>query len=136
MAVRIGKTQHPLALFCLNLFRTESAAAGVQSAKQSDITLADVAAMPIETQMLLAHCLEQKNQELTLLNNDTDVRLLLSASWLVTVPCTTIGIACFRFKPVVWRRLKSLCPTFLTYDCLSDLEAYRKRKSTLYPWNW
>ena len=136
MSVQIGKTQHPFALFCLNLFHTGSVPARVEAAKQAAITLVDLAAMPKEAQLLLAHSLEQSNPDLTLLDDDTDVCKLLSAGWLISVPCTTIGIICFRIKPVVWRRLRSLCPTFLNQALLSDLEAYRKRKSALYPWGW
>lgn len=128
MSFQIAKTQHhPFALFCQNLFHAVS---------KKQISLADLAAMPKETQMLLAHSLLRRNPELTLLDDDTDVCKLLSAGWLTSVPCTTIGIICFRIKPVVWRRLVSLCPAFLNHDLLSQLAAYKKRKSAQYPWVW
>lgn len=135
MSLPIAKTQHPFVLFCQNLFHT-AGSVPTRVEAQKRITLADLATMPKETQLLLAHSLEDNNPDLTLLDDDTDVCKLLSAGWLMSVPCTTIGIICFRIKPVVWRRLRSLRSTFLNHHLLSDLEAYRKRKSALYPWVW
>lgn len=136
MSVPERKTQHPFALFFLNLFHTGSVPARVEAAKRKRITLADLAKMPKETQMLLAYCLKKNNPDLTLLDDDTDACKLVSGDWLISVPCTTIGIMCFRIKPDVWRRLRSLRSVFLAHDLMSDLEAYRKRKSALYPWIW
>lgn len=134
MSVEVGRTQHPFALFWQNLFHTVLVPPAVKAAKR--ITLADLAAMPKETQMLLAHSLEQSDPDLTLLDDDKDVRKLLSAGWLSSVPCSTIGVSCFRIKPAVWRKLRALCPRFLNHDLLTDLKAYRKRKSAIYPWVW
>lgn len=136
MSIRIEKWQHPCALFCLSLFGRGSLGSRAEAAEHAAITLAYLAAMPKETQLLLANSLERNNPDFSLLHGDTDVCRLLSTGWLLSVPCSTKGIICFRIKPSVWRRLKSLCPTFLNYHLLCDLESYRKRKNALYPWIW
>lgn len=133
MSVPIAKKQHPLALFCLNMLGP-GPHARVEVHKH--ITLADLATMPRETQLLLAHCLEKNDPDMTLLDDDTDVCPLLSGRWLISVPCTTIGIISFRINPFVWRHLHSLRSAFLNRALLSDLESYRKGKSARYPWNW
>lgn len=109
---------------------------GISNIMTPALDLNNLAAMPKPTQLLLAHSLEQNNPDLTLLDDDTDVCKLLSLDWLVTVPCTTIGIKCFTIKPHVWRKLRWLRLEFLNKDLLSELKSYRNRKSTLYPWVW
>lgn len=133
MSVQTARTQHPLALFCLSMLGT-GPHARAEAANQ--ITLAELAALPKQTQLLLAHCLEKNHPEMTLLNDDTDVCKLLSARWLTAVPCRPIGIVIFRINPVAWRRLRSLRSGFLSQALLSDLKAYRHDKSARYPWNW
>src|SRR5690606_2829430 len=98
MSLPIAKTQHPFVLFCQNLFHTAGSVSTSVEA-QTMITLADLATMPKGTQLLLAYSVEGNNPDLTLLDGDTDVCKLLSAGWLTSVPCTTIGIMCFRIKP-------------------------------------
>lgn len=130
----IKKSRHPFTLFCLNLLHIGTLPERVQAERQ--ITLGDLATLPREAQWLLAYSLEKDNAELTLLNHDTDARELLSAGWLITIPCETIGVTSFRVKPDIWRKLRSVRSSFFTQDLLSHLEAYKKRKSALYPWVW
>lgn len=137
-SVKLEKAQHPIVLFCLNLFGTSPGLPGVDKAKQIPIpiTLAALAAMSKQTQLLLAHSMEQGNPDLTLLVDDTDACELISTGWLMPVPCTTVGMINFRIRRDVWHRLTSLSPAFLNHDLVSDLISYRKRKSALYPWVW
>lgn len=105
-------------------------------AKQADITLAYLEAMPKQTELLVAYCLEQNNPVLTLLDSDTDVCSLLSAGWLKSIPSSPIGTICFKFTPTSWRHLKSLQSKFLTAGLVSELTVYRQRKTVVYPWVW
>jgi hypothetical protein len=99
-------------------------------------TLADLTAMPKQTQLLLAHILEQNNPELMVFENDSDAQELCSTGWLRALPCSTVGFISFKINQHCWRQLSLLRTQFLTGDLLSALESYRKRNSTLYPWNW
>lgn len=132
MSVQIARMLHPFALFCRNLFHAGSIPSNVEADKR--ISLADLAAMPKETKLLLAHCLKRDNPNLTLLQEDNDAGKLLSARWLISIPCK--GLKCYRVKPEIWRRLRRLSSRFLSQDLLSDLKSYRKRKSAQYPWVW
>lgn len=134
MSVPIAKTQHPFNLFCMNLFHAGPVPASVEAEKR--ITLDDLAAMSKETQMLLAHSLERGNPNLTLLHGDTDAGEMLSASWLVSLPSRARMEICYRIKPAIWRRLRSLSSTFLNHAIRCELKSYRKRKSAEYPWVW
>jgi hypothetical protein len=136
MSVQTEELRHPMALYCLNLLHIGKRAAGAGEAKRAAITLDELAAMPKKTQLLLAHCLERRNPELMLLDYDTDAAPLTSAGWLVSVPCETIGMVCFRIKPHIWSQLKRLRLNFLTEDVAFDLEYYRKGKSAAYPYVW
>lgn len=134
MSVQIAKTQHPIAEFFINLFHTGRIPARAEETKR--ITLADLALLPKETQMLLAHSLERRNPNITLLPGDTDAGEMLSASWLQSLSSSEGKEICYRIKPDIWRRLRSLSPAFLNHDLRSELKSYRKRKSAEYPWVW
>ncbi|MBX9688426.1 MAG: hypothetical protein K2X27_17080 [Candidatus Obscuribacterales bacterium] len=102
----------------------------------AELSLATLNALSLDGRLLLADCLERCNPELTLLEDDKDASEFISAAWLLFVPCSTIGIVCFQFKPRIWRKLADLRSGFLTEEILSELKRYRKRKSALYPWVW
>lgn len=136
MSTQIQKTQHCFALACLNLFHIGQRTAGTGTTKPAKITLADLTAMPEQTQLLLAHALEQNNPDLTLLNDDTDANQLVSVGWLASVPCPTIGIVSFKIKRHIWHQLRALESRFLNTYLLAELKNYRQNKSALYPWIW
>jgi hypothetical protein len=136
MSTQVQKAHHPFSIFCLNLFGLGSSPARSDTLKHPVITLADLTAMPKDTQLLLAHSLDRNNPDLTLLNIDTDARKLVSVGWLVSEEEETIGSVRFRIKHPIWHQLRSLRKQFITNDMESDLASYRKRKSALYPWIW
>lgn len=100
------------------------------------VTMADLIMLPKQTQLLLAYCLTRNYSEITLYTSDGDIAQLLEAGWLVLLPCSTLGIVNFKFRPELWKRLQSLSRTFLSQQMLLEVESYRRGKSALYPWNW
>lgn len=99
------------------------------------ITLDYLFAMPKRSRLLVAHFVEQRNPNVTLLAGDTDVHELLLSGWLDRTQCSTEGAVCFKFEPFVWSELMSLRSEILNGD-LTELENYRKRKTAIYPWVW
>jgi hypothetical protein len=102
----------------------------------SKISLANIAALPQQTQMLLAYCLVQGNPELSLMTGDRDADDMISAGWLGKVTNMTSGVLSFKFQPDTWTRLKSLRPEFLAKIPLTEIQYYAKSKSAGYPWTW
>ena len=136
MSVQLQKPRHPIVSFCLRLLRRGVRTSTVSAPRPAALTVADLAALPKQTQLLVAHFLELNNNDLTLLNSDTDVNTLFSAGWLTSIPSSTIGVLSFKFKPSFWRQLRSLQRRFLTEQLLSELAIYRHRKTVVYPWVW
>lgn len=110
--------------------------AQTESVNQEEVTLDSLAALPRAARLLLAHAVEQRDPNLMLLESDRDVAELISAGWLTSIPCSTIGIICFKVKPQVWDELVSLGQKFLTGELCSSLKAFRRNKNALYPWIW
>ncbi len=102
----------------------------------SKISLANIAALPQQTQMLLAYCLDQGNPELSLMSGDRDADAMISAGWLGKVSNMTSGVLSFKFQPDHWSRLKSLRPEFLAKIPVTEIQYYAKSKSAGYPWTW
>jgi hypothetical protein len=115
---------------------SEASTAAVVVPRPGPVTVADLNVLPKQTQLLVAHFLEQNNNEMTLLDGDTDVCALQSTDWLVSMPSSPIGGSSFKFKPRSWRQLQSLQRTFLTTELLSELKTYRSHKTAAYPWVW
>lgn len=136
MAVPVQKACNPFVAFCLQLFKGDWHTSSASMAKYVPVTMADLAILPKDTQLLVAHCLERNNSSLSLFRSDTDVSSLLSTGWLVSTPAPSAGVIDFQFMPRLWRQLKSLQEKFLSRQLLSDLETYRKGKSASYPWVW
>jgi hypothetical protein len=136
MSAETPRAHHPIVVFWSQLFRSVPHDTGARPLRQHDVTSAELSALPKQTQLLVAHFLERNNSSVNLLKSDKDVGSLLSDGWLMTVPSTIVGIVCFKFMPRLWKQLKSLRSTFLTQHLLSELEAYRKGKSAIYPWLW
>lgn len=102
----------------------------------AEVKLNNLAAMPKQTRLFFAHVLDQGNPDLLLLKSDLDVPDLLSTGWLMLLPCSIPGFISLRMKPEFWRQLKWLRSGFLTELIRNELESYRKRKGTVYPWTW
>jgi hypothetical protein len=135
MSVQVGNSPPLVAVF-RNLIHAGHETNAESANQESVVTLDALAAMPRQAHLLLAHALEQRDPNLMLLENDTDVGELISAGWLSSIPCSTIGIVCLKIKPHIWHKLVSLGPTFFTPDLKRGLKSYRKSKSALYPWIW
>ncbi|MBY0357301.1 MAG: hypothetical protein K2W82_04800 [Candidatus Obscuribacterales bacterium] len=103
---------------------------------EPDLTTSDLDALPQQAQLLVAHLLEENNNDLTLLNQDTDASRLISLGWLTEIPLITIGVVSFKIKSNFWRQLKALQSKFLTKELLAELKIYRQQKTALYPWVW
>lgn len=136
MTVKAQQTGNPLSLFLGRLFPSENQSRSSDDMQTTKISMADLIALPRNSQLLLAYCLTRNYSEITLFNSDSDEAALADAGWLVSMPCPTLGILCYRFKPNAWRRLKELSQIFLKGQILVDVESYRLEKSALYPWNW
>jgi hypothetical protein len=102
----------------------------------SKLFTADLAALPKQAQLLLAHCLEQDSPDLQMMTNDPDSSSLESAGWLVRLPCPTLDISCFRIRSGIWQDLRSSNAQFMSETRLADLHAYRCHKTAAYPWVW
>lgn len=129
MSVR-AQTAHPFMLFWHSFFPRKT------NEVQHAVSSTDIASMPRQTQLLLAHCLERNDPYLTLQNGDTDAACLIKEEWLKPIECTTIGIACFRIKPYIWHQLKTSRHQFVGMISRTEIESYRKAKSANYPWLW
>lgn len=136
MSVQLQKAHNPIFLVLLRLINSGARSFSVSAPRPAALTVSDLAALPKQTQLLVAHFLEQNNNDLTLLSSDKDVCNLLSAGWLVSIPSSPIGAVNYKFKPRFWRQLRSLQGKFLTRELLSELEDYRRRKTAVYPWLW
>ncbi len=130
---KVQKGEPRFTLFCRDMFANSPQMAVKE---QVSVTLAQLTALPRNTQLLVAHFLEQDNCDLMLLEGDTDVCKLLSTNWLVSLASSPVGVVSFRFKPGCWRQLKSLRQLFLTQSILNELKQYRQHKTTVYPWVW
>lgn len=136
MSTNIRQTSNPLALFLERLFPREDHSRSIVPTKSANISMADLIVLPKNAQLLLAYCLTRDYSEITLLTSDSDVDGLRDAGWLISMPCSTLGILCFKFRPEMWKRLVSISHTFLKRQLLVEVESYRRGKSALYPWNW
>lgn len=102
----------------------------------STISLAHLNALPEPTRLLLAYCLLQGTQEVSIMKGDADADEMIAAGWLANAPTMTLGLRTFKFQPDVWARLKSLKPDFLERIQVNEIENYAKSKSANYPWIW
>lgn len=100
----------------------------------SKISLANITALPQQTQLLLAYCLVQGDPDLSLMTGDRDADDMISAGWLGKVSNMTSGVLSFKFQPDHWSRLKSLRAEFLAKIPVAEIQCYAKSKSAGYPW--
>jgi hypothetical protein len=98
--------------------------------------LANMIALPHQTQLLLAYCLVQRNADVSLMKGDRDADDMISQGWLGRVPNMTSGVLSFKFQPDAWSRLNSLRSEFLSKIAVSEVQSYAKTKSAQYPWTW
>jgi len=136
MSQNIRKQVPSFSRFLVNLVRTGPPAQGVEHMNRARITMMDLAALSKHTQLLVAYCLDENNPNLTLLAGDSDIDELVSAGWMISVPCSTVGIRCSKFMPSVWQQLRSIKWQFVKNNLAADLLAYKRNKSLCYPWNW
>lgn len=132
---QLKNAAHPFSRSFPNLFCSGPFTSKSTKAKQESITLSDLAALPKQTQLLVAHCLGRNNPNLTLLESDAELAKLVSTGWLISIPVSTIGIKSLMFKPHFWRQLRSLRLVFVQpLQC--ELEQFRRQKTAHYPWVW
>jgi len=136
MTVGIQNDFHPTTISKSFVDASSAKVGSSITASPAAITIADLTALPRQTQLLAAHCLEQNYNDFTLLDRDTDACNLVALGWLTSIPVSTIGILRFKFKPNIWRQLSSLRYKFLTNRLRYELSNYRQHKTTLYPWVW
>src|SRR5271170_5973548 len=106
MFTELQRSYNPLRECFAKMFTRRSVTIG-PAVIRSAITLANLAAMPKQAQLLLAHFLEQNTPELMLRESDTDVCKLLSTGWLTSIPCLPVGFIGFTIEPHVWHQLRS-----------------------------
>jgi hypothetical protein len=93
-------------------------------------------ALPEQTRLLVAHCLDRDRNRLSLLNGDRDADALVNMGWLTPLVCPTKGLKEYAFKPAVWAQLSNRKNAILNRDVRENLDCYRQRKSAGYPWRW
>ncbi|MBY0551086.1 MAG: hypothetical protein K2W95_27655 [Candidatus Obscuribacterales bacterium] len=104
--------------------------------KITPTTIADLKVLSMESQLLLAHCLERNNRSLTLLETDRDSFDLITEGWLIPAPNSAVGVISYVVEHHVWGLMRSLRSEILTNSFRAELQAYRKGKSAGYPWVW
>jgi hypothetical protein len=129
MSVRTSSA-NPIALFWQAFFGKGN------SAKQNVLSSTDIASMPRNTQLLLAHSLQRNDPYLTVQDGDDDADYLISEKLLAPIECTASGIFCYRIKPFFWHQLKTSRCHLLDVISKEELDCYRKLKCTRYPWVW
>ena len=128
-ACALGTVQHSVNMLCRKVL-------GIDNVQTKRLALANLVALPAQTQLLVAHCLERNNSVLMLLDDDADFPPLVLADWLTPLPYETRGVVCFKIRQPIWNALQSLQFGFLTPEMRSTLICYRKNKSAAYPWTW
>ncbi len=130
MSVR-AQTANPFVLFWQTVFPK-----GRPETKQPAVRSTDIASMPRQSLLLLAHCLERNDPDLEIAVGDPDADNMMSKGWFIEIPCMTTGMVCCRFRPHIWYQLNSYRNKVFNMVSSTEIENYRKTKSANYPWVW
>lgn len=100
-------------------------------------TLANLAALPERTRLMVGHFLDYKTPDLMILTGDADLPDLLATGWVEhSSPPSPPGVACLHFTDAAWHRLLDLRRRLLSAPMHIQLTKYRALKTAEYPWVW
>ena len=86
--------------------------------------------------LLLAYVLHEEPDELQLMRNDPDGQALVQSGWLVEKPSRILGVGVYDFSERGYDYLEQIREHVLKTVSEDELERYKDRKKSTYPWLW